>query len=690
MQAVTFRRVRNFTLKPYVLLFCAGAIGGCDDALTSITPPAHRASSAPAGYSGPPIDEFRLEDRFTFGIDVQGSLKPGHPIHLTLRGKANFAAKDADVRLTLPEVSAAGQSGWALVELPVGEVSKPQIQMRRAFAAGEEFRERATVTIPEPGYYFVVATAKQYSHDGLTDRPHQVTDVSTRPLWIWIDERGGRVTEQFDTTVFAPNVRQERGPRASKDKAPRVKRKGDAYITCTIYPNDPGVIIVQACPGTNEPPPPPPAGTNTHAFRATYDNLDQGHSFTPIPNAKIAWRVTVAGSGAVVAAGESVTDAQGNIPAIDCQGTNTERIITAQVHTVDQRVSVRYRDIELAGTWTGVCGGVAEIVTDPLMAHLFANLQKTVLGHANRFLDYPAKRISAGMYDDGKTYYAYNHPEGELHFFHDGSIVWGGHGAFVAAHEYGHHYQDRYLFQYPDRNGLMRMVTSACPAKHPPENATTLGCAWGEAFADWYAVLVRGSATGRWLTDLESNWSYLNCVPGYTLRGDVVCSSDGSIVQGAIAAFLHDLTDQSPEAHDSHQMLPASVADAITKCQVHPKSRALADYISYTGIDHLIYCWENRKPYQVEFANQGWKTFFNTRPQADWPDRVLGAVLASSSDPFRRTWLVNLYSKRPEVSTSPTFRDAAPEDPGELEPEPEPELEPCYTDENRPVICPIR
>jgi hypothetical protein len=290
------------------------------------------------------------------------------------------------------------------------------------------------------------------------------------------------------------------------------------------------------------------------------------------------------------------------------------------------------------------------------------------------------------MYDDGKTYYDYRHPDGELHIFHWGTVIWGEWGAFAAAHEYGHHYQDKYLYQYPDYNGLMRMVTSACQEKHPPESASTFGCAWGEAFADWYAVLVRGSATGRWLNDLESNWYYKNCVDGYTSRGTIVCTSDGSIVQGALAALLWDIIDPSDyEAHDQSQVPAKALVDAITNCQVHPKSRVHSGYISYTGIDHLIYCWENRKPYEIQFTNHGWRTFFNTRAQPDWPDRVLGSAIANGSDPFRRMWLVNLYSKRPEVGTFPFFSAMEPVDPGYVEPEPEPEPEPCS--DPRQLVC---
>jgi hypothetical protein len=669
------------------LSFAAALLAGCDDRESTPVAPAARFSQQAVEH----VDDRAVADRFTLDVDVNGSLRPGQPIHLTLRGRANFRTGDADVRLTLPEVSAAEQSGWDVVELPIGEESRPQIRVRRAFSAGEELRERTSITIPEPGYYYVVATAKQRSDDRLTDRPNQVTDVSTHTMWLWIDEHGGRVTAEFDSTLFSGDARKERGPGASRYKPPRVRRKDDVYVACTVSPWPAPEVTIQACPsdgGTVTAP--SEGGAATHALRVTYDNTDAGHTYTPVANAHVEWRVTTAGGG-FVSSGTAMTDASGGMPLLQCQGTTSERNVSVSVYTRNERVSVTYGRGALAGTYTAPCGGTGEVRLDPLMAHLFINLLKTAEGHRVQFGQLP-NRIYAGMYDDGKTYYDFDHPDGEMHIYHVGRMVWGDYGAFVAAHEYGHYFQDRVLYFYPAPNGLMRFYRG-CRDPHVPESTSNFGCALGEGFADWYGVLVRGSATGRWVSDIESGFYYTHCVPGYTEpRGMITCSDDGSVVEGAVASLLWDMSDGiGTESHDGLQIHPANIVAAIKNCGVHPASRASQDRIPFTGIDHLIYCWENRQPYEVDMMGSGVRIFFNTRPRSDWPDRVLGSAIANGDDRFRRMWLVNLYRKRPEVGTVPIFREQSPVDAPYIEPEteplPPPEPEPCYSDGFR-LICP--
>lgn len=133
------------------------------------------ASDAPALGAQTPAQpastpEMVIEPRFEIDLEIDGPLKPGHPIHLTVRGGARFATQDAEVRLILPEVAAAERSSWELIEIPVGEDLPPHLRIRKGFAAGETFRERATVTIPEPGYYYVLATVLQHSdgQNGIT------------------------------------------------------------------------------------------------------------------------------------------------------------------------------------------------------------------------------------------------------------------------------------------------------------------------------------------------------------------------------------------------------------------------------------------------------------------------------------------------------------------------------------------
>lgn len=620
-----------------------------------------------------------VANRFELHVDVHGSLKPGHPIHLTLRGTANFATKDANVRLSLPEVAAAEDSGWDLVEIPVGEVTRPHIAIRRGFAAGETLRERTTLTIPEPGYYFVMATAKQYSDDINTDQPHVVGDVSGKALWLWIDEHGGTVTEKFDTTLFAQEMRKERGPRTPKYKSPRIHKKG-AQIACTVYP--PTEPILYSCPGDGETYPPPLPASATHSLSVVYDKAGGGHVLAPVPGIRYVWRVTST-SGALISTQGGYADGNGNIPVIDCQGPTTERNIQVDVFTGNEWVNVTFGNPSWpAGRHTGACGGSSMVTANMYMAQAFLNTIKTVDGHYRAFGQPVPRQIPVALNESGHTAYYYSVPE--IRMYASYQIVFGEFGTFTAAHEWGHMWHDKYLIPPGAPNGLMRLYGN-CGREHTPYNKTTLACAFAEGFASWYALIAREGDLPTRRSQIESNHYYLNCQNGAVIGAiTVTCTDDGAVVEGAIQSFLFDLSDGvQGEAHDAVQFPPLQIANAVGSCTVRlPNANS---NIPYNGVDHLIYCMEGRAPYMVRVTGAS-MTFFNTRSSSAWPTSALGAGLAYSSDAFRKIWLVNLYSKRQGVGTNPTPAQMD-QIPGE-EPPLDPEPEPCYPNETGEIVCP--
>lgn len=253
----------------------------------------------------------------------------------------------------------------------------------------------------------------------------------------------------------------------------------------------------------------------------------------------------------------------------------------------------------------------------------------------------------------------------------------------VAAHEWAHLWQDQYLYQPPAPNGLKRYYNLACPNPHPPGEYTNLGCALAEAFADWYGVVVRESDLPTWRRDLEENRLHL-------LYCAQRCTTDGAIVQGAVHAFLWDITDApSVESHDRVQKMPSSVVAAIKSCDVTVNR---VDWYPYNGIDHLIWCMERRFPYQVRMqktsgSGDTLQTFFNTRAQNHWPNDARGYTVDNLSDDFRRLWLVNLYSKRTHVGTAPIFRTILPEEDPSLPPPTDPADPPCGDGPNQ-LPCP--
>lgn len=686
---------------PVVLaaVVAAGSLlGGCSDDRqeTPVSPPdAAGGHYAVAPGAPPPAPEFVSSPPFDLDVAVHGSFKPGHPLHLSLDAVANSATADGELRLTLPEVASAEESGWDVVVLPMNREFRPHLRIRKGFREGERVRERTTITIPEPGYYHLIATGVRHPS---TSEPYASTipSVSSREFWLWIDEHGGRLTEEYDTTVFAAGTREQTGPRGSERRVSRIRRgDGDYTISCSLMPSDPvifgadtsTVVIMSPCPTypdttTTTNPPPPPSATAT--FSVTYLDGGAGNAQRPLAGARYVWTVTSTAGGSV-ATGSGFTGPDGRTGIIDCQGATSDRRISVQVYTLAEYVNVkRYsQNSELAVTYSGSCGGHTGLTANAFMSHLFTNLVKTADGHRNRF-SFPPDRINAVLYDDGFTYYDFLKPGGELHVAYSGSMIWGEYGVMVAAHEHGHLWQDRKLWQSPDQNGLIRYWSRDCQRLHPPESQSSLACAVGEAFADWYAVVVREADLPGWKHDLETNRLHLNCVPGTTSRGTVVCTTDGSIVQGAVSAFLWDIIDPSTgESHDNIYRSPLSVADAIKSCRVY-----LGGWIGYTGADHLIFCIENRFPYRVAIRHPttGRDTtvfLFNTRATNKQPSAANGLAFEASSDSFRRMWLVNLYSKRPEIGTLPVFYNVLPAP----EPEPDPEEPPCGGPGQ--MVCPL-
>lgn len=638
---------------------------GCDETPTPLgTDNVGRRSVGTAPEPSAFASHLQFTNRFEIGIDIHGSLKPGHPIHLTLTGRANYATDDAEIRLTLPELAAAKHSGWQIVELPLNHRPAAELVLRQRFGAGEAFRGQATVVFPEAGYYYVVATAQQLSDDHDFDEGAIVGTGAARGLWLWIDERGGQVTEDFDPSLFPDGSRPQRGPLGSEKKPPRLR------LMCTISPGT-NPIIMNSC--TPNPPPigpgtPDPPTVPSPSVMVTYSDLGANGTIRPLIDARVLVKIIDPANNAVVGQSTFTTDVTGSTGVIDCKAANNR--IEATVYTINTRVELKsyitnYPDRTQAGQYVGICGATMQLAADNAMSQVFTNLNKTWDGHTRAFVLSPPVRIRAGVYGPSAspyhTYYDYQNVEVHIEPGWSFDQLWGPFGAFVAAHEYGHLWQDRYLFQTPDQNGLIRYSPN-CPVTHPAGGQTSLGCAVGEAFADWYAVLVRENDVGRWKNDLETNYYYLLGPCGSA------CGDDGSIIQGAIHSFLWDLTDGgSNELHDRVQASPRAVSDLFRTCTVKPANGS--SFIGYTGVDHIIYCLEYRSPYRVK-VNGVDLTFFSTRTTNSRPTEARSIGPAVVPDDVTRLWLVNLYSKRVGVGSNPTFNSVfeepaePPTDPG--------------------------
>lgn len=161
------------------------------------------------------------------------------------------------------------------------------------------------------------------------------------------------------------------------------------------------------------------------------------------------------------------------------------------------------------------------------------------------------------------------------------SHVWGDWGILAAAHEYGHAVHEKALGGIPNYS---------CP-DHIIDGAYNLACAMAEGSANYHGAAVRGDlASYLYRTRFEQNYYYPGCVYSGTTCTDT--SYDGSIIEGAVAAFLYDLTDPANEAADSVEYPGSYVAAIVSTCEWY--NPALEDWYGANGVDHYVYCLENQ------------------------------------------------------------------------------------------------
>jgi hypothetical protein len=139
--------------------------------------------------------------------------------------------------------------------------------------------------------------------------------------------------------------------------------------------------------------------------------------------------------------------------------------------------------------------------------------------------------------------------------------VWGPWGQFLMAHEYAHALHEKGL------NG--NAASGNCPSPHFIDGAYNLQCAFSEGFANYFGHVFDGTFFGG---NIETNSYY--------------SGGDGSVVEGAVAAFLFDMSDGANETHDAMAYPHSYVAELVKSCEVH------GDQVD--GVDFFVYCAEQQ------------------------------------------------------------------------------------------------
>jgi hypothetical protein len=271
--------------------------------------------------------------------------------------------------------------------------------------------------------------------------------------------------------------------------------------------------------------------------------------------------------------------------------------------------------------------GYYELVATGNASRVFMNLIPTTSG-SQSLLGYARPPIFVNV-GGSSTYYSQS--EDRIHI--GTSDIWGEWGIFAVAHEYGHAAHQRAL------GGIQGF--GDCPGSgHYIDGSYNLGCAWTEGFADFHGAYTRRDA----LT--------MGTGSDYSIERNLYYSSgDGSIIEGAVAAFLYDLVDGPNDPDGS-----ANQSDGVDDDSVQYSGNYLANLMrtcnvvfyspnrGENGIDDLVYCLER----QVDPAVRNSSVYFPTRPEF-WKATSESEGAAEpptwSQTAIRALWTHNLYGQ---------------------------------------------
>jgi hypothetical protein len=551
------------------------ALAACTDQPTSVP--------SPLRMQNPVVErieeaELAADERFDIQLEVSGSLASGAALVARATASSKVSTGEAEISIRIPQLTLIGPNGTTPRNV-VGQPIAPRGSRVASMRSATPNIVTSETIIPAPGYYQVIASVVKRS-----DEPDELNGRHVRPsrhtaLWVYVDEKGGQVTEKYDPTVIPSTW--VRGPgRARLKKRPNDSALSRTTAQQTVAAMDPTIGLRQA----------------------VYYNVNTS-SYAPAVGVQASWQIydTIDHSGS--GGGGWETDANGYWVA-PCMYLNQYAVVEFRFlnsHVDVQPTAMGYGEWEMSGCTEDFY--INELPHHE--AHVFQNLRVIAPTAKAMFSPWTRGRVIVWVNPSSSSHY--NRWTDQITI----ANIWGDHGGFTHAHEYGHAFQEKAL-------GGMSDASGGCPSPHflyfLPSN---LGCAYREGFADYFAVAVFPSGSGHFVNDIESNAQF--------------GGGDGSRYEGTFAAFLYDLTDPANELKDSMQYPYEYVASTFKSCEVWFGGRA-------HGTDHFVYCFERTVDPWVA-AN-----YFPSRSN---PPGLVSPVAPAppgwSQAAVRTNWLWNMY-----------------------------------------------
>ncbi len=505
------------------------ALAACSDQPTSVPNPSQ--------IQNPVVErieetDLAADERFDIRLEVSGSLASGDALVARATASSKVSTAEAEISIRIPQLALIGPNGTTARDV-VGQPIAPRGSRVASMRSPTPNVVTSETIIPAPGYYQVIASVVKRSDEPDELNGRHVLPARHTSLWVYVDEKGGRVTEKYDPTVIPSTW--VRGPgRARLKKRPNDSALSRTTAQQTVAAMDPTIGLRQA----------------------VYYNFNTA-SYLPAVGVQATWQIydTIDHSG--YGGGGWETDANGYWVA-PCMYLNQYADVEFKFlnsHVEVQPTAPGYGEWEMSGCTEDFY--VNELPAEP--THVFQNLRVIAPTAKAMFSPWTRGRVLVWVNLSASSQYSRWTDQITI------ADVWTDFGGFTHAHEYGHAFHEKALGGMSDDSG-------GCPSPHflyfLPSN---LGCAYREGFADYFAIAVFPSGSGHFVNDIESNAQF--------------GGGDGSRYEGAFAAFLYDLTDPANELKDSMQYPYEYVASTFKSCQVVIGGRA-------HGTDHFVYCFE--------------------------------------------------------------------------------------------------
>ncbi len=511
--------------------------------------------------------EFPTINRYGIELTISESPSLNKTGVVKATASAYLSSADTELSIIMPELDAmhaALQTRGNLnrIEIPV---NKELISHRKEFPnvfKGQEISSFVDLRVPEPGYYSIYATVTLKNQDDAElnfEDGTYIRNLATKHLWLYVDEKETKITGEFEEDLVPKKYIVQPGPFTLRGEQSRLH-----YVSQEAS-------FKKEIPGMQQ------SQSNDIIITATYMDVSSS-TVKPLANADVDFAIYDEYEEAYVAGATITTNAHGEV-SIGCTST---QYWTYEVDFLSENSDVKISDSNASSIVRSTsgdyshCGLSYGVTTSQNRSHVYGVASEVVKKSDSFFGKGRSKTIFSLDPNPPLGNNSYYNPNNDSIVILDDpngtSHVGGSFGDFVVAHEYGHAFHEKGLGG--NEGGFCREDDDDNNG-HGNSEPISLRCAFSEGFASFTAYV--------------SDHPFFNFeTRDYTSNGTI----DASIVEGAVASFYVDLTDDTIEPHDNIDLPGSYVADIIIDCEVYSGWR----WKRPDGIDELIACFENQIP----------------------------------------------------------------------------------------------